>query len=620
MVFHSIFLVLLFPVFSWAASNWNEPCHSGMCQWDISTDTGSAALRIVGSQSSISDLTEVAGWTVLDCDVDSSGQINIRLACHDPSLCDHLYLNGAENTVVRLPDQCGSDSFAFVDREWIHEDQSIPDSTRSALVRRDGTVPTVKGMSLTGKLEHPEVSQHGEVSFFLQASSISGLGDRLLASPHADDHRVSRKRWVSDLTLELREVHANFATGEWDVDHSEGPDKFVGDTNGTKELFSYSLPCPIFASEHTSVSGAADLRVAGRMNGTMSYGVVAAGVFGVHDPNITEFSLFVDLDADIRGMLDIGVNLTGTVTTPDLTLFEIGIPSLYYPKILSIGPTFSVIARADATLEADMDFQAGIAYKISNAHLVFPDGDKQSNGTFTPGDSALQLSVSPGITTSATLAVHLVPTISFGINLEVVDTEATISIGLDAQAALSLSLSSASETAGSNTVQPQPELGGCVNVTTGLSVSAGADAGLFELFDAGDAYQLWGDDWQLWGNCWDIPRKRDVSGNATGDWYADRGMGHRVPLWMFEENLMKDHRKSLSLSTNSTSISASVSGSVDQAHGQKGASESNDTSKDKDGSNDSGDGDGSTFSLACPKLKPGAVQRLIQPETVKGSR
>ena len=81
------------------------------------------------------------------------------------------------------------------------------------------------------------------------------------------------------------------------------------------------------------------------------------------------------------------LRLQGTITSPDLTLFEIGIPSLDYPKILSIGPTFSVIARADATLEADMEFQAGIAYKISNAHLVFPDPDKTSNGTFRPGDS-----------------------------------------------------------------------------------------------------------------------------------------------------------------------------------------------------------------------------------------
>ncbi|KAM5537467.1 hypothetical protein V8D89_008794 [Ganoderma adspersum] len=586
-------------------------------------------------QAHYQNFCNVAGWTVLDCD-DSSGRTNICLACHDPSLCQHLYLNGAKNTAVRLPNQCGSDSFAFVVREWDHEDQSIPESKRSALVRRDGTMPAVKGMSLASKLEQPELSQHGEVSFFLQASSIPGLGDRLLASPHAGRHSGSRTRWVSDSTVELREVHANLTTGQWDVNHSEGPTKFVGDTNGTKELFSYSLPCPIFASDHTSASGGANFGVAGRMNGTMSYGVVAAGVFGIHDPNVTEFSLFVDLDADIQGMLDIGANLTGTITSPDLTLFEIGIPSLDYPKILSIGPTFSVIARADATLEADMGFQAGIAYKISSAHLVFPDPDKTSNGTFTPGDSDLQLSVSPGITTSAKLAVHLVPTISFGVNLEIVDTEATVSVGLDAQAALALALSasaSASATTGSVSNSAQADFGGCVNVTTGLAVSAGADAGLFALFDAGIAYQLWGDAWQLWGDCWDVPlhpsrRRRDGSssanGTGTGDWYSERGLGHRVPLSTFEANLRKDHRRNATSNPNKNANKnetlASVYGSGDQ-DGQTGAAKNtaDSGSKGKGDGNKSGVDDGSAFSLACPKLKPGAVQPLIQPQTVKGS-
>lgn len=56
-----------------------------------------------GSISSISDLTPAAGWTVLDCEPDSREQV-LRVVCHDPSKgCDHLYLNGAEHTFVRLP-------------------------------------------------------------------------------------------------------------------------------------------------------------------------------------------------------------------------------------------------------------------------------------------------------------------------------------------------------------------------------------------------------------------------------------------------------------------------------------------------------------------------------------
>ena len=56
-----------------------------------------------GSNSSISDLTAAGGWTIIDCNATPADQ-NMRVVCHDPSKCDHLHLNGAENTVVRLPD------------------------------------------------------------------------------------------------------------------------------------------------------------------------------------------------------------------------------------------------------------------------------------------------------------------------------------------------------------------------------------------------------------------------------------------------------------------------------------------------------------------------------------
>lgn len=50
-------------------------------------------------------MTDAAGWTVLDCDASTPVQ-EIRVVCHDPELgCDHLYENGAEQTLVRLPDE-----------------------------------------------------------------------------------------------------------------------------------------------------------------------------------------------------------------------------------------------------------------------------------------------------------------------------------------------------------------------------------------------------------------------------------------------------------------------------------------------------------------------------------
>ena len=58
----------------------------------------------------IIDLTEAAGWQLLDCDPNwSDGAHNVRMVCtgtpEQIAHCQHVYEHrGAENTVVRLPD------------------------------------------------------------------------------------------------------------------------------------------------------------------------------------------------------------------------------------------------------------------------------------------------------------------------------------------------------------------------------------------------------------------------------------------------------------------------------------------------------------------------------------
>ena len=107
--------------------------------------------------------------------------------------------------------------------------------------------------------------------------------------------------------------------------------------------------------------------------------------------------------------------------------------------------------------------------------------------------------------TSAKLAIHLVPTILFRIHLKVVDTEATVSIDLDAQAPLDQSPSdNASANADDNTAQL--ELGGCVDVATWLSINGDADTGLFKLFEVGVSYRLWGP-WREAGCFWERCRQ-----------------------------------------------------------------------------------------------------------------
>lgn len=116
---------LLLPAIVRADNDWNTPCHSGSCQYNVENSTAShstvGVLTIVslqdilprssphnhfqnGSTSAISDLTPAGGWHILDCDKDILAQ-DIRAVCiGSDSDCDHLWEKGAINTIVRLPE------------------------------------------------------------------------------------------------------------------------------------------------------------------------------------------------------------------------------------------------------------------------------------------------------------------------------------------------------------------------------------------------------------------------------------------------------------------------------------------------------------------------------------
>lgn len=51
--------------------------------------------------------------------------------------CDDLFLGGAQNTIVRLPDDCAAAPFARVVSTQDAENQSVPDVVMSELSKRN---------------------------------------------------------------------------------------------------------------------------------------------------------------------------------------------------------------------------------------------------------------------------------------------------------------------------------------------------------------------------------------------------------------------------------------------------------------------------------------------------
>ena len=207
----------------------------------------------------------------------------------------------------------------------------------------------------------------------------------------------------------------------------------------------------------------------------------------------------------------------GTIGTGSIPLFETGIPALDFPKIFSLGPTFSVSAHADATLDANVNLNVDIDYDIQGAQLFFPPGSNNNGGgSFTPGDSNLNLAVSPNITSHGQLSAHLVPSLAFGI--ELLKSKATIHLDVDGNAAADLSLTAgATASVGTaNGTAASADFGGCVDVTSGIDVTANADADLLSIFKKGASVSLFSKEFDLFKKCFgDSAAKRAYTGRAA---------------------------------------------------------------------------------------------------------
>ncbi|KAF7378215.1 hypothetical protein MSAN_00246200 [Mycena sanguinolenta] len=121
-----------------------------------------------GSNTAIGDITEAAGWKILNCSPDVLTQ-DIRLVCMgETSMCQHLFSgHGAVDTIVRLSEDCGKGPFARVQKSWIPADQSMPADIAARIVRRDGSQPQVQALTLDTNFTAVDSSKLDKLNFLL---------------------------------------------------------------------------------------------------------------------------------------------------------------------------------------------------------------------------------------------------------------------------------------------------------------------------------------------------------------------------------------------------------------------------------------------------------------------
>ncbi|KAJ7474870.1 hypothetical protein FB451DRAFT_1246877 [Mycena latifolia] len=484
-------------------NDWTKPCLEGECFWDLPESTGvSGTMRVWGAATAISDITTAAGWTILDCDPDALAQ-DIRLVCTGAaSDCDHLFQAGATNTLVRLPNNCGKSPFARVTRSWVHADQSVPAVVASQLARRDDTA-LVQGLAVDTNFADADPA-NGDVNIAISGTTVPGQTGNLTVTPPPPAPARRSRLQNRGLFSFIEDAFKKFNSFDKDVTKSLPP----LDVDKSFPLFSQSISCPAPA-----VSASVSASVDAKAHAVISLGMSAVGK--IIPPSLSEFGVFVGLDADLSGTMQLTGSATGSIDSGLIDVFSVGIPGLDFPGILTIGPTFKIQAQATASLDVNVDAKVVLAYHVENAKLFFPKSDSlTSGGTFNPADSPLSLSVAPSVASKGVVAAHIIPTIDLGVSGLAGLASATVFLNLDASASMTLTLD-AGATAGVSTTDPaaaSASVNGCVDIGAGLSVNAGASADFFGLFDPNTKVNLFTKNFDLFKKCLgaSTPTRRDV--------------------------------------------------------------------------------------------------------------
>ncbi|KAI0092175.1 hypothetical protein BDY19DRAFT_884355 [Irpex rosettiformis] len=499
-----LMITLLFLGRARATNDWSIPCLSGQCSYDLQNSTASGSLQLSGSPNAISDLTTAAGWTILDC---NSTQVNqdIRVVCTgNTDDCGHLYSGGAENKLVRLPQNCGAMPFARVAKEWTHENQTIPAQVQATIQKRDNSstsTPTVRGIRLDVNFAAIDPTKNGNVTMFIQGSNAAGGNGNFTVTPAAQ-----RRGLLGDIANDIKGASSsNLACCialSFSVNKSTS---HTVDFDKAFTLFDQSIDCPA-TGKLPDIKGEVKVAVEPKVHAVVGFGVVAAGT--VVPPKVTDFGLFASLDGSLNGTLTLDASASATLDSGKIQIFQVGIPGLDFPGILSIGPSFVVNAQGIATIDTDLKLGVDLAYNINNAKLFFPPGKQSSGGDFAPANTDLTLAATPNVAASGSVEAHIIPSLQFGLDALNGLAKATINLDLDTSAKLTLSLqagatisTSTTSSSNSNSTNVDTSFGGCVDLSVGLAVTAGADATFLSLFDQSTSVTLFQKDFDLFNKC-----------------------------------------------------------------------------------------------------------------------
>ncbi|KIJ58948.1 glycoside hydrolase family 18 protein [Hydnomerulius pinastri MD-312] len=483
--------------------------------------------------NAVSSMAVVSDWVVTSCDPTSDQAQTVLAYCSksmDNSGCAHVFIGGAEHTIVQMPSSCGLGPYARVASLTPHVNQSILPETQQAKKPANELV-----YSLSFDYDFSVIPEsNGPIYMRADVTDMPGYWDNVVDSP------PERKRWLQEQEMK-KPLHRRWwgAFTTWLAKITT-----VEETASVGRVFSWadtwtiyqdSVACP-GSTTMPSFEASLDIKLMGSASTSARFGYYLQAT--VVPPSVQAAYLYFNADANAYAEFTIDGLALVQYDSSTIQFASFGFPGLYYPGLLTIGPSLVINGYITGQLSVQATLQL-------STQIQFPPVNIQLgavNDSFTGLPSTMtQMPVGMPTTNFGTqvelagdLSVHLVPAIQIGVSVlngAVIDAQAYVQSDLYAGISLNSSVS--------NTQAPQA----CYNIYYGIDFYGGLTGSLLYWESGTVQWPFYQTEFSASSKCWNPSSgsaKREVSElqhpEPLHQPIIQRAPDERYPAYILEKN------------------------------------------------------------------------------------
>ncbi|KAF5312214.1 hypothetical protein D9619_003681 [Psilocybe cf. subviscida] len=392
--------------------------------------------------SSVSSLSIQSNWVITGCNAQSDQPQQVAMYCSKANspACQHVLIGGAEHTIVEMPKSCGLGPYARVASLDVHPNQTVlsgfhakakPASESVFLLSFDYNFAAIP-------------ASNGPVYMRADVTDMPGYWDSVVDSP------PERRQWLEERGLWQNPKEKRWwgAFKTWlskittlEVDKSQTRTFFWSDTWNIFHQESHCDGPPQF-------DASLDISLTGTANMNARYGFYLQGT--VVPPAVTASYVHFSSDASASATFTVQGEALVQYNSDRVTFASFGFPGLYYPGLLTVGPSLVLEGYIAGQLSVQGQLTTSLTYQFPPINYALGNTGTDTIGPAanpSPPAQLVKYSLGYNVDLSGDVTVHMVPTIQLGISVlngQLIDAQAYVSADLYAGIAINGSVSLAS--------------------------------------------------------------------------------------------------------------------------------------------------------------------------------